>query len=144
MIPPISVLIIIIIMPSSSLARAAQPPSSEAVAATHILARTRDGTAIVDKAFVTCVILLTGYTIMRVFQMIRRQARDTGMDTENHASQLGGCPPIDMRSIANMFWGDAMGDVIPPTLEASAMPMTRALLNGSSGDIVLRIGCTML
>lgn len=38
----------------------------------------------------------------------------TGRATANQVSQEGGSPPMDMRSMAKMFWGDEMGDVMPP------------------------------
>lgn len=70
--------------------------------------------------------------------------RQTGRLTLNHESQLGGELPTDIRSMAKMFWGLAIGDVMPPTLAARAIPMTRAVLKGSSAERVRRMGWTML
>eukprot|EP00983_Pelagomonas_calceolata_P040800 1137785-Pelagomonas_calceolata.AAC.7 len=50
--------------------------------------------------------------------------KDTGSATANQDSQLGGNPSMDMRSMAKMFWGEEMGLVMPPMLDASATPMT--------------------
>ncbi len=48
----------------------------------------------------------------------------TGRATKNHVPHDGGgC----MISRATIFCGDAMGESIPPILEASAMPRMRAL-----------------
>ena len=48
----------------------------------------------------------------------------TGMTTKNHWSQVGaGC----MMPMATTFWGDAMGDNIPPMFEAKAIPIITAL-----------------
>ena len=55
----------------------------------------------------------------------------TGSATTNHASQLGCSPPMDMRLMAKMFCGLEMGEVMPPTLEAIATPITR--LCGAQG-----------
>lgn len=67
---------------------------------------------------------------------------ETGSATANHSSHEGGLPSMDMRSMAKMFWGEEMGEVMPPTLEARAMPMTRALPKGWPGSSVLRGGAT--
>eukprot|EP00955_Chlamydomonas_euryale_P016740 178667-Chlamydomonas_euryale.AAC.1 len=66
----------------------------------------------------------------------------TGSETANQDSQLGGCPSMLMRSIAKMFWGDEMGDVMPPMLDASAMPMTRLLAKELLGSSVLHESTT--
>jgi hypothetical protein len=56
-------------------------------------------------------------------QHTRFPASATGSATPNHCSHEGGEPARDMRSMANMFWGDEMGEVMPPRLLASAMPV---------------------
>ena len=47
---------------------------------------------------------------------------DTGRETANQVSQEGAPSPVDICSIAKIFWGLLMGLVIPPRLLASAMP----------------------
>jgi len=50
--------------------------------------------------------------------------QDTGRAMANHDSQLGGSPSMDMRSMAKIFWGEEMGLVMPPILDAKATPIT--------------------
>mmetsp|Transcript_19139 Transcript_19139/g.53589 ORF Transcript_19139/g.53589 Transcript_19139/m.53589 type:complete len:302 (+) Transcript_19139:1429-2334(+) len=66
--------------------------------------------------------------------------KDTGSATANQDSQLGGNPSMDMRSMAKMFWGEEMGLVMPPMLDASATPMTRLLAKGVVTSMVRRMG----
>jgi len=56
---------------------------------------------------------------------------DTGSATANQESQLGGWPSMDIRSMAKMFWGDEMGLVMPPMLEARATPITCVAMQAS-------------
>jgi hypothetical protein len=55
----------------------------------------------------------------------------------NHSSQLGAGR---IYSIAIMFWGELMGEAIPPTFEARAMPRIRHFPNEEPGGSVRRIG----
>ena len=48
-------------------------------------------------------------------------AKATGR-AANQESQEGAFPSMDMRSMANRFWGLLMGLVMPPKLLAMAMP----------------------
>lgn len=48
----------------------------------------------------------------------------TGIDMMNHSIQDGGG---DMRPNEKMFWGDEIGDDIPPIFEARAIPRIRDL-----------------
>jgi hypothetical protein len=54
------------------------------------------------------------YTASISPQHSRSPSAATGSATANHASHEGGSPPADMRSIAKMFWGEDIGDVMPP------------------------------
>mmetsp|Transcript_21687 Transcript_21687/g.55213 ORF Transcript_21687/g.55213 Transcript_21687/m.55213 type:complete len:359 (-) Transcript_21687:980-2056(-) len=90
----------------------------------------------------SCVLRHGWYTARMRPQHTKLLMTATGSATANHASQEGGLPSMDMRSMAKMFWGDEIGEVIPPMLEARAMPMTRDLAKGVLTSMVRRIGCT--
>jgi len=61
--------------------------------------------------------------------MIRIEIMPTGMVTKNHVTH-DGCGCIIWR--ATIFCGEAIGDNIPPMLEASAIPMITAFDIGES------------
>jgi len=71
-------------------------------------------------------------------QMRRMEMMPTGSAMKNQISHDGGGFMI---SRATMFWGDAIGESIPPMLEASAMPRIRALDMGESEGRLRSIGC---
>lgn len=56
--------------------------------------------------------------------MSRIEIMPTGNATKNQVPQEGGGFMIWR---ATMFWGEAMGESIPPTLEARAIPRMSAL-----------------
>ena len=69
--------------------------------------------------------------------MRRMEIMPTGSATQNQTIQVGGGFMISM---AIMFCGEAIGESIPPTFEASAMPRIRALDIGESEGRLRSIG----
>ncbi len=74
----------------------------------------------------TMVTSLNEKDIIKMMKMITKQHAHTGIDTANHWIQLGAgsinCKPTT-------FCGDAIGEAIPATLDASAIPKTNAWAN---------------
>ena len=64
------------------------------------------------------------YTTRRAPQQIRLPMKATGSATANQLSQDTELPPRPISWMAKMFCGDEMGLVMPPRLEARAMPAT--------------------
>lgn len=72
--------------------------------------------------------------------MKKIDAEATGMETANHPSQeIGGF----IYSRAIKFWGDEIGEAIPPMLDAKAIPRMSDFEKGDFAGRVRRIGCTM-
>ena len=55
-------------------------------------------------------------------QMMRSMKRQSGRETANQLPQEGAGV---MYETVMMFWGDEMGEAIPPTLAARAIPMIK-------------------
>ena len=69
--------------------------------------------------------------------MAKTQMTLTGIDTTNHSPQDGvGCKLPN----AKIFCGDAIGDAIPPTLEANVIPQIKAFEYPQDEGNNLRIG----
>ena len=69
--------------------------------------------------------------------MRKTEMKQTGSAMKNHVNQLGSG---FMRSSAMMFCGEAMGDAIPPTHAARAIPRMRDLENSESPGRFRRMG----
>ncbi|KAH3665831.1 hypothetical protein OGAPHI_004019 [Ogataea philodendri] len=74
-----------------------------------------------------------------ITNMSSRAHVQTGKETPNHLSQLGSG---SMLWSATTFCGLAMGLAMPATLDASAIPITRACANCEPSGSVLSTGCT--
>lgn len=72
--------------------------------------------------------------------MRRIDTRPTGITTKNHVPQVG---VGDMICRATMFCGDAIGDNMPPILEARAIPKIKAFDICESEGRFRNIGCKM-
>lgn len=69
--------------------------------------------------------------------MSKSKTMQTGMETANHWNQEGGGCMLPM---ATTFCGDEIGEAIPPTLAAIAIPMIKALAYVDFGGWLRRIG----
>jgi hypothetical protein len=73
-------------------------------------------------------VFLPGLKVINKSTQINRiEIMHTGIEMKNHATQEGaGC----IFSKAMMFWGDAIGEAIPPIFEAKAIPRISAWEKG--------------
>ena len=67
-------------------------------------------------------VLLGLYTASSAPQQIRLPMKAMGSATANQLSQDTELPPLPISWMANMFCGEEMGLVIPPRLDAKAIP----------------------
>lgn len=73
----------------------------------------------------TIVVPLPGWNVVRRrIQINKIDTMPTGITTKNHWPQVGAGSMIPS---ATMFWGEAIGESIPPMLEARAIPIITAL-----------------
>lgn len=87
----------------------------------------------------TIVVPLLGLKVTRRSSQIRRmEIMPTGRTMKNQINHEG-FGSMFWRAI--MFWGDAMGDSIPPILEARAIPRIRALDIWESDGRLRSMGC---